>query len=63
MFALNRTYVITMLEAHGQDDLAEMTYYGCKVTDIEWPVVRFNNGMIVNVSSPRFVKAKEEKNS
>lgn len=63
MFALNRTYTITMLEASG-DELEETHYYGWQPVEIEMPVVRFEcdgKSWIINTSSPRFVGAKADK--
>lgn len=63
MFGNYETYAVTMLEqVGGTRDLAEVQYGNCVVQNFEWPVVEFEHfgkKLIINLTSPRFVKAEK----
>ena len=55
------TYEVTLL--HYDPQPTDIAYPGCKVVDIQWPVVKFHllggqREMVVNLTSPSFVKAE-----
>ncbi|MCY3794809.1 MAG: hypothetical protein OXG51_10610 [Gammaproteobacteria bacterium] len=58
MLEPGRRYKMTVLEDHGEDGLVEALYTSCAVVTVVWPLVKFENGEILNLSSPRFVKAE-----
>lgn len=64
MLEVGKTYTITMLEMELGEGLAEAMYPNRTVAEIEWPVARFRDPlgdeMIVNLSSPHFVKAEPQ---
>ena len=55
-----KVYTVTMISREA-GEIVETDHYGCRLTDIEWPVAQFERGgqeFIVNLSSPNFVKAE-----
>lgn len=66
MFKVGETYTITIVEdAVGQAEAAETQYGGCKIIAVEWPCIRYERSpgdiTVLNVSSPRFMKAELSK--
>jgi hypothetical protein len=65
MFNVGTTYIIKVLEDAAGESEVETEYGGCKVIDVQWPCIKYEQGRgdetILNVASPRFVSAKPDK--
>lgn len=63
MFKVGETYTITIVEdAVGEAEAGETEYGGCKIIEVQWPCIKYEqmpgDVTILNVSSPRFMRAK-----
>jgi hypothetical protein len=66
MFKVGATYTITIVEdTIGEAEAGETEYGGCKIVEVQWPCIKYRQGdgeeTILNVSSPRFMRAKLSK--
>jgi hypothetical protein len=66
MFKVGATYSITVVEdTFGEAEAGESVYGGCKIIEVQWPCIRYEqmpgDETILNVSSPRFMRAKLDK--
>lgn len=59
MLEVGKSYKITILEESPGEGLVEGTYRGT-VVEAEWPMVRLDDGRVINLTSPRFVKAEPQ---
>jgi len=63
MFKVGATYAITVVEdTVGEAEAGETEYGGCTIIEVQWPCIKYRQGdgdeTILNVSSPRFMRAK-----
>jgi hypothetical protein len=66
MFKVGATYTITVVEdSLGEAEAGETDYGGCTIIEVQWPCIKYRQGngdeTILNVSSPRFMRAKLNK--
>ena len=62
MLELGKVYRITMLE----EDIEgphEVVYPHRRVVDAQWPLVRLDDGVIINLASHHFMKAEPSESS